>query len=682
MNVAASSLAAPGLSHHGGEEIDYSSTNFGFWDVIRIARKHVFIIFLTTICVVVVTVAFIWLMPVSYSASAEVVFDPRTNRSIGFLQSGADPSNDALSVQNQIHVIGSRKLAARVIRELDLGQTLTTSTSEDRAIDRFLEQLSVQPLGLSTTIAITFTTPNAQIASSVANAVADDYIDNQIDSKSEAARVVTLWLVQRVQKLATDTQKAEAAVQDYKRINNLSDAADGTPLVDLELSAVQSQLIQARAGLAEKTAIRQSLRALSTAGAAANLSQMSDSPVIIQLRQQEADVMRQQADLGTRYGPKNPKLIAMSSELKNIEDKISDEIDRVKASVESDVVVAQAQVSSLQFSLEETERRASDENMTRAALQSLEANAKSTRSAYEAVVSRLREVQGQSAMQLPDATIISRAPVPDIPNPPSRLLIGLGSLPAGFMLGLLIALFQERAKYFPLRISRGRPSLHAPVLARIPDLARQGLLPLSMVDAVVREPTSSFARAMVALEEQIARGDVGSTKVIGFTSLVPSEGKAVIALSVARAAARRGLKVVLIDGDSTLSVARILHLESSRAGFSSVLTGRTNLKQCVVNDAQSNVMLLCADHSTIPPDSLLGSPRMEQLIQCLRRSCDLVILNLPDAAAMPALGLIEKLTDGVVLLLGWGGSPLPCVQETNAFILALGKAQVGVVLAT
>ena len=66
-------------------------------------------------------------------------------------------------------------------------------------------------------------------------------------------------------------------------------------------------------------------------------------------------------------------------------------------------------------------------------MKSLEANAVSTRSMYEAFVTRLRETQDQEAIQLPDARDDLARARAGLPDSPKRLLIFAASIPAGFL---------------------------------------------------------------------------------------------------------------------------------------------------------------------------------------------------------------------------------------------------------
>jgi uncharacterized protein involved in exopolysaccharide biosynthesis/Mrp family chromosome partitioning ATPase len=693
--TGSSSTAASANALHGEEHDAVSAPRPFFADLLHLAQRRFNFILLMTACFAAAVTVLAYLWPPSYSSSAEVVFDQRANKAAvlstvaaDLPDSRAELPNDPSLVQNQLRVLSSRNLAARVVEKLGLSSDPelgagsaqdTPQIAHDRVIDAFLRRLSVQPLGLSTAFSITYTSRDPQTASAVANAVADAYIASQIEAKAAETHMAVTWLSQRVRELAIETQNAEGAVQAYKREHNLSEAADGTPLIDQQVLAVQTELMQARATLAEKQAVQNRLRTLSSSDTVANMSEVSASPIIVQLRLQETDLARQESELAMRYGPKHPKYLAIDTQLKSVREKIASEIARIGGGMESDVIEAMAQVRSLQAGLADVEREAAIENAARGQLESLVGNAKSTRTAYEAFVSRLREVQGQDAMQLADASIISRAPVPSVPNPPRRSIIALASIPAGLLLSLLVVLLQERGISTPAYSPRPRVPLNAPILARIPDLARRGMRAAEIADSVVKEPMSAFARGIAQLDTSIGAVRTRRAKIIGVTSPLPGDGKTIVAAGAARAAARRGLRVVLIDCDPAQQLARTLQLEPGKSGLFDLLSDSAALSSCVRKDGLSGALTVFGGQVPRHFERMLGSPKMSQLIEYLRGTCDLVILDLPGALTRGPHGL-GSFIDGLILVLGWNGTAFPGVAEVNAFFAEFGKPGIGVVV--
>jgi Mrp family chromosome partitioning ATPase len=489
-------------------------------------------------------------------------------------------------------------------------------------------------------------------------------------------------LAERVRQLSLDTQRAEVEVEEYKREHGINEVASGvgdspgTPLVDEELVALQGQLVQARATLSEKLAVQDGLRSLTADGSAADFSRFTDAPVIVDLRKQEGDILQRQADYAQRYGPLHPKMLAVKAELSDVENKIKLEIERMTHAVTSDVSVAQTQVDALERTLHEKEQQALGENLSRATLQSLEANAKSTRTAYETFVARLRDTQGQEVMQVPDGSIISRASVPQSPNPPSRSLIVAASIPIGLLLGLLVALFLERGTDGPATRPAVAPLL--PVLVRIPKLQHSKVGDSALAESVVAEPASSFATAVRALEGLIPRGTPKSGFVVGICSPAASAGSAVLALSLSRAAAQRSRRVVVIDADPNGRFPDLLHIAPDRPGLSDVVLCRSTLGASVLQDKLPGVFALTAGRSRALLNRAYGGEQMPALLAYLRKSADLVIVCLPPLSGMYS-GVIPltALLDAFVLLIGWGGAPPPSPVELSEAMKKLKTKNAG-----
>ncbi len=161
----------------------------------------------------------------------------------------------------------------------------------------------------------------------------------------------TDWLVARTRDLAAQLQAQEAAVQKYKADNNLTEAADGTSLAEQQITAISNQLVTAKADLAQKQATDERVAALIKAGDTADVSQILASPLIVQLRTQQATLIGQESELSTRYGPRHPKLQAVETQKRDLDAKIATEVGRLTGSISNDVAVARANVASLQASL-------------------------------------------------------------------------------------------------------------------------------------------------------------------------------------------------------------------------------------------------------------------------------------------------------------------------------------------
>jgi len=333
-------------------------------------------------------------------------------------------------------------------------------------------------------------------------------------------------------------------------------------------------------------------------------------------------------------------------------------------------------------SLARVEKQATGDNMARVKLNALQANVDSTRSMYESFVTRLRATQDQDEIQNPESQVISRAPIPVAPSSPHRLLFFIASLPAGLLLGVLAALLLERfqapspARDIRVPMGRVRPSFALPrVLAELP-----ATIDMRAADWPVDRPEAPYSQALSALLGQIASGWPGRAKIVALTSPGTDPGKSVIALGLARAAARQGLRTILVDGEfSRPFVVPAMGLCAVAAGIVEILNGTALLSHALLKDSRSSVLVLSAARPVGAPLALWSSPKMAELLNYFRQTCDLVIVDatpVPAAAEMPVLA---RLCDEIVII-AQGQAPQPVLESAVRALVASGARTTGLVV--
>ncbi|MDE2183222.1 MAG: hypothetical protein KGJ78_09395 [Alphaproteobacteria bacterium] len=649
---------------------------FGFSDFLRLLDERRALIRNVTLAVVAVTAVVMMSLPIMYATSAEVMLDQRKNTVADLSSVLSSLPTDQPSVQNQIQMLTSRDLALRVIGKLKLyddpefnpalagpsaisvvvglvdprqwfaaDRRSSPDYERDTIISAFLNRLDVSALGLSTTINVTFSSRDPAKAALIANTLAQSYTRDQVRTKIEASRQAAQWLSERMRQLAQQVQNQEAAVEAYKTEHNLVESAQGNSLVDQQLVAINAQLVAARSDLAEKKAAYDGVQALMKSGNASDVSQIVASPLIVQLRTQQTELIREEGDLLTRYGPNHPKMQAIRAQKRDLEGKIAEEVRRISGSIANDLAVARAHVGSIQASLAQVEKQARVENVARIRLNALEADLASTRAMYESFVTRLRAVQDQDDIQIPEARVISEAPIPSGPSSPHRMLFIAASLPLGLLLGILAALLAERLQA-PLPTGDMRGDRVPPAAAM-----RATAMPMAAMPAAMPAPLQTAWPPVLAdlpASGALADGDAqgvegrllyqllaqgGGRSVIALASPGPEPLRAALAVGLARLAARAGLRTILVDGDLAYpSLARALGY-GAVPGFAAVLAGRAGLDRVLLRDRRSPALLLSAAPAA---PAVWALPKMARLFDYFRRSCDLVIVDAGIAAPFPA----------------------------------------------
>ncbi len=468
------------------------------------------------------------------------------------------------------------------------------------------------------------------------------YTEDQVATKVQAARQAAQWLSDRMRQLAQQVQQQESTVQLYKSEHDLVESADGKSLVDQQLMAINAQLVTAQSDLAEKKAAYERVAALAKTGNAADITPVVNSKMIGDLRTQEAELVRQESDMATRYGPNHPKMVAVRNERRDLASKIAREVTGIAGSMESDLEVARAHVGSIEASLQRVERQAREDNMARVKLNALEANLASTRTMYESFVTRLRAVQDQDDIQIPEARVISTAPVPSAPSSPHRTLFIGASIPAGLLLGILAALLAER---FQAPIEKRAPAPSAgfvaaprpaqalpPVLA---ELTASG--DMRLADWVVDNLGSPYGQSLGAVLQALKPRSGGPARVIALTSPQADRNKAVVALALARVAAHYGLRTVLIDAD----LGRVAP-PAPNMGIGALLNG-VPLPKVLRRDHRSTAFLLSAT------PNVWSAARTADLFRHLRQNCDLIVVDATPPGVAGCWPGLARLCDGAVL---------------------------------
>ena len=124
--------------------------------------------------------------------------------------------------------------------------------------------------------------------------------------------------------------------------------------------------------------------------------------------------------------------------------------------------------------------------------------------------------------------------------------------------------------------------------------------------------------------------DEKTGRVIMVTSSIPGEGKTTVAVNLALAIAKQGKSVILADFDTrNPSVADIMQETKKHPGIGAVLRGKVTLTQslCKADIPDTDMLILYGGKPNDEDASLLGSRRMDDILNAMRRRADYVILD-------------------------------------------------------
>lgn len=689
-------------------------------DLLRMLRVRWKMILAAAGGAAVVALLAVSMMTPAYLGTALVMVDEQQRH---VFSEQSDPSvlsnlpTDPSSIESQVQVLQSHALAGQVVDKLGLVhdpefngskrtimdvvigfvplllQALPPATPQadaqklrEQAIGKLLSKLDVHAVGLSTVIAVGFRSSSAVKAARIANTIADTYVSNLAAAKSDAAEHAAKWLADRVNQLGRQAAAAEAAVQQYKAENGLIDTSNGTPLTDQQLSDLTTQLIQAQGDEAQARAKLARTRTLLQSGRGADTTDVVASPLIIQLRAQEATLLQQKANLSTRYGPLHTALRDVNAQLAELKQKIAEEVKRIVGTAANDAAVAGTRVAAIKNEMAKATSTTAALDKARVRLSELSANATSARALYQSYLDRMKQTQQGATFSIPNAHVASAASVPLAPASPKRLLIVGGATLAGLLIGFLAALVADRLCNGFRSASELQGVLRLPVLGSVPNVKQQGEGLDNVTMQVLRQPQSQFAEALRGVEiGLIGNEDSGTNlsakgKAYLVTSALPADGKTSMSVALARRLAISGHRVVIVDADQRRPrVAAALGLRNVRFSLDDYFKRRCSLDQAMNADPHSPVVALSNSGAT-QDTAVNWWSAFSSLITRLRGMADFVIIDSPPVLAVHDAELLARIADGTLFVVRWEKTPREAASAALELLRDRGAKLIGSVL--
>ncbi len=679
--------------------------------LLQIVRRRFWIMLLVFVLTVAAVTALTVRMTPVYTTSTRVIVDSRDTQIVEGFREGI--STTTAAIDTEVQVIRSRTLLSKVVERLQL-QTLPefnpslnidpnakpglvdraktfvkgilpggsdetnaapAETEAEKAEREFQTAVSilggkvnVTRVGATYIIDILATSESPTLAAQIADTVAKEYEVDQLNAKFEANKRETGFLEEKLSALREEVRQAESAVTAYMIAYNLTDA-EGNSIAEQEITRVTTDLTNAEAELAAAQARLTNVRStLARGGSTDSVAEVLGSAVIGELRRQQAEIARQRAELSSRYGPRHPEILRISSEAADINAQISAEMGRIVSSLEGEVDVAESRVRSLRANQSRNRSNLARDNRARVALGELEREAESKRLVYQRYLETNNEQGSSEKYAQADARILSTAAIPTSPSfPRTKLNIALGMI-LGLMLAAGLALLAELMdNYFstPEDIERmfGQSSIGSiPLLTKLKSFGKKEMSP---ADYLIANPLSAFAESVRNLRASIIFADLDKeSKTVSITSSLPDEGKTSMTYCLGRMSAMSGARTIIIDGDfRRRQLTEVIGFEPER-GFIEHLFGEVTLEEATYIDEQTGLHILPLTNARNTPRDVFGSKAFDALVESLKDSYDLIVIDTGPILLMAESRVVASKTDQVIVVAKWRSTSRWTVQET------------------
>ena len=695
-----------------------------YW-AIGIVRRQFLVIVSIALLATSLGALYVFLAPPSYTAEATVLIDPRRVQlfpNATFSEGRFDSS----ALESEIELVKSEPVALTVVNDLGLAkdpefltsqnvlETLLTFTSRvlplaisnkplseaeatKAAMGVLSKNLTVKRVGLSYNLLIQYRSANPKQAAVIANAIAEAYIAERFEGKYGSVRRAVQWLRGRIEELGKNQSSAERVVTDYKQKNDII-AAGGALVNEQQMSELTAQVAAAHTKTSEVKARLDRLDTIIREGNVDGNAAVADSlnnPIITNLRVRYLEFVNREANYSRKYGTNHQAVVNLRSQIRDLRGSILEELKRLRESYLSDYEIAKRETEDLEKRLAEVISKSQTINQAQVPLRDLESSAHSSRAIYENFVQRYMELLQQQSFPISDARILESASPPSGKSSPKTGLILVLSVAGGLAFGVALGAVREFMNGTFLTRKQIESALQTPCISIVPlvesgrqvrstktraeilafdqtsgeTTSRTILRDQDFLWTVLTSPFSRFAEAIrsIKLAVDLNRDAANSSKVIGFTSSMPHEGKTTVAASLALLIAQGGARVVLVDCDlRNPSLSRKLAARAD-LGILEVIVGGVGLEDAVWTEPSTNLAFLPVSTKgrmrLANSSEILAAAATKGLFEDLRSKYDYVIVDLSPLVPVVDTRATTSFVDFYVCVTAWGCTKIDAVRH-------------------
>ncbi len=636
--------------------------------------------------------------------------------------SGGVDYYDPTDLDTEVRILKSDLLALQVIRQLNLdrqpefgnkskapssGLELTTdilqpdSAKTSAVLAAFKGSLQVSLVPNTRIIEIRYRSPDKNIAARAVNTLANTYVEQNFKTRFESTMQASDWLSKQLVDLQIKVETSQEKLVQYQKEHEILGIDEKQNITTAKLDELNRELTAAESTRMEKESVYHLVQsgdsdsivaAANVDGAARGSS--ANSALLEKLREQQADLKIQVAQLNTQFGPAYPKLAQLNSQLKEVDAQIQTEMRKVAARLRGDYLAAVQREGMLRSALEQQKQEANKLNESAIEYSLLKRDVDANRTLSEGLLEKLKEAGVTAGLRSNNFRIVDVARVPTAPSGPN-LLRNLGfALALGLSTGVGLAFLMESMDN-TVRTPEQAQSISAlPSLGMIPlgsrstrELGGRQKLTLASSKEAVELVTQSRPRSQMAESYRALRTSLlltfagGPPKVILITSALPEEGKTTTSVNSAIVLAQKGTRVLLIDADLRRpSIHKTLGM-GPKIGLSNVLTGTATLQQAMIpSTILPDLFILPAGTPPPNPAELLASAKMKDVLDELRKQYDHIVIDSPPTLSVTDAVVMSTSADAVVLVIRSGHTTKPALRRARDILLQVNARVCGVLV--
>ncbi len=692
-------------------------------------RWIIFTIF--TVLVLTVAVNTFTAVPI-YQATARIVIEKENPNLVSIQEVMAVDSTGTDYYQTQYKIIESRTVARDVIRRLDLNNSqeffpkpkdtvisnikgwirdtlsnakewikslLKTEEDKDGAnareqyddsadsqlVSAFIDRIDVSPIRNSRLVDVSAEAKDPVMAARMANQLVKAYIGKNLETKLLAAKDAVQWLGERVSDERKKVEAAEKALLRYKEENQIITgfSSDAENITAQKLAELNAQVIEAESKRVEaETRYHQALTLKNSPDMLDSIPEVLSNDLVKEIKKMEVALYNRMSELSKKYGRNHPQMVAIKSELADLKIRKAVEAKRVVNSLKNEYKLALAREESLKHALAKQKTESLKFNKKAVQFGVLQRETESSKHMYEMLIKRFKETSLTEEMKTGNIRVIDKAEVPQLPVKPKKKRNLLLAVIVGLSLGVGLAFFLEYLDNTIKLPEEIKEELKIPYLGPVPAFSPDGNQSTVPVDLVtIHSPKSTASESYRGIRTGILFSSADTTpQVIMVTSAGPREGKTVSSANLSVTMANAGSRTLIVDGDMRRPrVHKVFDIDRN-IGLSSILVGTESPKDAIVASGVQGLDILPVGPIPPNPSEIIGSKKMEQFLNDLRKEYTRIIIDSPPISAVTDAVALAQMVDTTLLVIRAGETPRQVIQNSLEQLYAVNANILGAIL--
>jgi polysaccharide biosynthesis transport protein len=630
--------------------------------------------------------------PPLYQGSFEILTEPVTGESKAIANvpqtlGSQDVSAPESSTETTIQVLQSPGVLNPVIKELQAKYQKKYPEME------FTYESIASGLAIASTsknaniLEIEYISPNEDITRDFLRSVARAYLNYSLAERRSDVEQAIKFVETQKRPLEKKVKNWQERVRTLRQQNNLVDPAIKAQEVSAQINLFTQQRIENRVQLEQMVSKYQDLQTELTQqpGADASYSILSDNARYQKILDQIQSVDAEIAKRGSIFTTEEEGIQRLTEQKNTMIGMLDTEKARVNRDFQSRIQELRTRDASLENKINNLNRYLRTLATVSRDYDNIQQELKIANEGLAQFTGKLQALKIEYAQRQqpwksldPEFTKVDK-PVAVSNNAKQNLVLG-GLL--GLLLGTGAALVVDKLSNVFYTSKDLKESTGLPLLGVVP--LRKELAAKqddNLAAGTTQAARASFFEVFRSLYTNILLlGSDSPIRSLVISSADQGEGKSTVAVQLAQAAAAMGQRVLLVDADLRFPTLHKLVGSMNIQGLTDVISHDLDW-QNVVERSQQEENLYIISAGQVPPDPirLLASQKMQDLMNELQMSFDLVIYDTPNLLSVADANLLASYANGMILVTELGKLKRTVFQQALEELQIAGTPMLGVV---